>query len=153
LEPYEQAAIRAAWTEVGSVDLTGSDRSWPRPGCLPLPGASEPPEGVFLSDPLVLFDLDDLLARASDDNLEDGVPIFPDAHHKAGLSGGPEVSVAVPNGTAEGLLQNEPHEVGLVEYFRASISLYGGFVGFETQEAPRALKRLVARLKPSPVPF
>lgn len=126
-------ALRALWEVVGSYDVTGSHPDWPAPACLRLPGAKEGPSGVWLTDPLVLYPVAEVLERVDDDGLPTaGLPLWPDAFHKAGYSGGPETCAVVPAETADAELVGGAAGVpaSLVGYLRWALGEYGGFPGF-----------------------
>lgn len=129
-------ALRAAWEIVGSYDLTGSHPDWPVTACLMLPGAKEGPGGVWMTDSIVLYSPTDVLARLDDaeDEFRDRVPVWPDAHHKAGYSGSPETCVAIPSNDPDAeLIEGDPNAKRpptLVAYLRWALTNFGGFPGF-----------------------
>lgn len=147
-------ALRAAWEIVGSYDLTGSHPDWPVTACLMLPGAREGPDGVWMTDPIVLYSPADVLERLDDaeNEFRDRVPVWPDAYHKAGYSGSPETCVAIPSASDEGdLIEGDPsanRPTTLLAYLRWALGEFGGFPGFADIGAERwpgleGLKRLV----------
>ncbi|AHH95587.1 hypothetical protein GCM10010174_78510 [Kutzneria viridogrisea] len=134
-------ALRCWYEEVGRVDLTGGHPDWE----------------LELTDALVVdapieFVLDDRADWESDRGTEWDRGTFtidfaPDLRHKAGISGGPPYSLAVPNPGVDGLVLWEPHQTTFVNYLRTSFR-FGGFPGWEGHTVPEVIRELAGKLLP-----
>lgn len=134
-------SLAAFWQEVGSIDLVGMHRAWPK-----------------LLDPLVVYPpeaaLSDLDEREESEGEDDDLgqyeaSLAPDDLHKDNISGGSPYSVALPDPSADFVLLNERHELLFVPYLRLAILRWGGFPGLDgraIQFAP--LHDLIAGLEP-----
>jgi hypothetical protein len=103
---------------VGSVDLRGIHAGWLSPG-----------EAIL--DPLVVGPSEGLLAYDEDRwhrHMYD-LEFAPDRFHKENISGGPPYSLKVPNGAADGIVENEATRPGFVELLRRSLR-WAGFPGW-----------------------
>ena len=151
-------ALRAAWEVVGSFDLTGTHPDWPVTACLMVPGEKEGPGGVWMTDPVVLYAPSEVMARLDDhaDEYDSALPVWPDAFHKAGYSGGPETRAPVGMVTADAeLVTGDSNPRGprtLVGYLVWALAEWGGFPGFEAMGAKAwpGLETLVRAVPPLP---
>jgi hypothetical protein len=121
-------ALRSLWSTLGSCDLAGTHPAWPRTACLALPGSVEPSGGALMSDPLVLFSPAQALEIIDDFEIDDSIPIAPDAHAKAGYGGGDFCSIAAGDPGADPILHGPRPATTLIAYVERSIR-EGGFPG------------------------
>lgn len=135
-------SLHAAYEIIGSCNFCGSHPEWDNPACLALPGLEQ--EGtteVWLTDPLTLFPLDlglqRSIGRAGGEPF--ALPVSPDAHSKAGYSGGPPCEITVPCDDADARLAGDRHELYFVDHLRLALE-HGGFPGFASiSGAPRSM--------------
>ena len=133
-------SLTAFWEEVGSVDLVGMHPSW----------------GENL-DPLVVYPPE---AALSDFEMEGGeeeiaaagqfvAALAPDELHKDNVSGGAPYGVALPDASADFLLQDERHGLLFVPYLRLAILRWGGLPGLDRRATRfESLADLIAGLEP-----
>jgi hypothetical protein len=144
-------AVGLMWSIIGSVDLTGGCADWPTTS-LRTSGGKEG-SGVWLSDALVIMPPREVLARLEDDPELPGLPLWPDALHKAGYSGDPETCVELPCSGVEGTLFKEAgtwpatQPTTLTSYLQWAISEHAGFPGLcNCERAQPRLARLKSRI-------
>ena len=118
-------SLRTFWLVVGSVDLIGYHRSWPREGADPL--VVYPP--VAMMDELDAWEEMVAEGEASDEPFEGG--LAPDDLHKDNISGGSPYAVALPDPSADFRFRNERHNLYFVSYLRLAILKWGGFPGLD----------------------
>ncbi len=130
-----------AWIEeVGSVNLTGQDPSWPKLSTIELDNS----DGV-LADPLqVQYDLDYFASeleawRSHCDEYGDEragpfvISFSADDLHKANISGGAEYGLDASRPVVDPVVLYERHGLRFLAYVLTSLS-YGGFIGFDQFE-------------------
>jgi hypothetical protein len=131
-------SLAAFWEEVGSVDLVGRHKGWPR-RLDPL--VVDPPEAA----------LSDLEMGEPETNAagQFEASLAPDDLHKDNVSGGAPYSAALPDPAADFELLNERHGLLFVPYLRLAILRWGGFPGLDGSQAVfEPLAGLVAGLEP-----
>jgi hypothetical protein len=133
-------SLAAFWQEVGSVDWVGRQPGWPR---LLDPLVVYPPEAV-ISDLEMAGGEEEIAATG-----QFTAGLAPDDLHKDNVSGGAPYGVALPDSSADFVLQDERHGLLFVPYLRLAILRWGGLPGLEAQGAPFApLGQLVEGLEP-----
>ena len=144
-------AVGLMWSIIGSVDLTGGFPDWETTS-LRLSGGKEGPQ-IWLSDALVIAPPREVLARLEDDPELVGLPLWPDALHKAGYSGDPETCAEVPSSDVDAILFKEAgawpggQPTTLTRYLRWAIGEHAGFPGLrDCERAKPRLTRLKARI-------
>jgi hypothetical protein len=118
-------SLRAWYTVVGSVSLRGAHPAWPAPPAVL-------PDPLEVTSPAIVLErcarwLDGM--RPGDGYDWPDILIGGDGLHKAGYSGGPAYTIAVPNASVDGRLRGWYHEATFVDYLRICFA-WGGFPGF-----------------------
>lgn len=130
-------SLRAFYEVVGDVNFLGEHPTLA-------------PRGSAIADPLFVHGVADAIAcvESWDDDDQKMIVVAPDALHKANVSGGDPYMLAVPDGAADALLEEEPRGVTFVEYLRIAILGWGGFPGWEGTNRPPELDALREGLIP-----
>lgn len=116
-------ALKLFWTQIGSVDLSGRHAEWV--------GCKELDQLIVYPPSAAIVELDEYLVdRESRDRaiFTYGVPVAPDALHKADVSGGMWYNIDVPALADDPPLNEEPHHVTFLGYLELAIG-FGGFPG------------------------
>ena len=119
-------SLKAFWTVVGSIFLTGVCTGWPD---MLDPLVVYPPEVAI--DELDLYDEEDQESAIVD------IPISPDDYHKDNVSGGPCYAAKLPDAGFDFRLRYLADEPYFIEYLRHTILRCGGFPGLEDKSAQR----------------
>ncbi|WP_425396907.1 hypothetical protein [Aeoliella sp.] len=140
---YLPISYRAFQEVVGSVNLMGTDNSWPKSGY-----SGVGPSETWETDPLVvegdknyiLNELEDwsnwTKEKEPSEHFPFTVSFAPDDLHKANISGGPAYAIPVSRPSVDCLVLHERHCMSFVAYLRNAFQ-WGGFPGFELiQNAP-----------------
>jgi len=116
-------ALRLFWLKVGSVEFSGSHPEW---------GGCDYPDALVVYTPsLAIEELEEFLADQEERlrcDLPYLVPIAPDFHHKANVSGGMWYNVSVPAVADDPPLNDEWHGTTFVGYLELAVR-WAGFPG------------------------
>jgi hypothetical protein len=122
-------ALKLFWQRIGSVDLCGANPDWQ---------VSSGANWDDYTDPLVVFppsiaieELEEFIADKAERlrcKLPYAIPIAPDYHHKANVSGGMWYNVSVPAVADDPPLNDEWHRTTFVSYMELALQC-GGFPG------------------------
>ena len=136
-------ALRCWYEIVGQVNLTGSHPDWD----------FEFTDALVVEAPVEYLLLEHETWLADQGTEWDRGPfvidLAPDAHHKAGLTGGPPYAMALPDNGVDSLLLWEPHLTTFVNYLRISFQ-FAGLPGWDRsgKRRPPILEDLAAALLP-----
>jgi hypothetical protein len=134
---YLPIALQAWLQEVGTVNLMGTDKSWP---CSGYSGFGQ--KEVWYADPLVVEVDKDLIysefenwkSQCEEEGIQEAgpfcIPFAPDDLHKANISGGLPYELCAAHPVLDPIVLNERHCFSFVAHIRHAFS-WAGFPGFE----------------------
>jgi hypothetical protein len=156
-------SLRAFWSEVGGVNLSGASEAWGDVVADPLWVESVESKGDSPEVAWHLGEFEDWEANVEEYGAEEVgpfvLPLAPDDLTKANTSGGAAYGIALPNARADAPFENEWHDVLFVEYLRIALMDWGGFPGLAPDDGnarvspPEAPPAEVAFLLAGLLPF
>jgi len=120
-------SLKLFWLRVGSVNFCGEHPEWQL-------GSNDYPDPVFVAPPSVAVEeLEEFLSDKEERlrcNFPYVVPVAPDFHHKANVSGGTSYNISVPAIGDDPPLNDEWHKTTFLNYLEIAVK-WAGFPGLE----------------------